>query len=138
MSPENLNPYEFAQRQFDRAADHLGLDAGIRDILRHPKRQLIVSIPVKMDNKRVKVFTGYRVQHSIARGPSKGGIRFHPGVTLDEVKALAMWMTWKCAVVNIPFGGAKGGITVDPKKLSMDENERLTRRYTSEISILLG
>ena len=91
-----------------------------------------------MDNKRVKVFTGYRVQHSIARGPSKGGIRFHPGVTIDEVKALAMWMTWKCAVVNIPFGGAKGGITVDPKKLSMDENERLTRRYTSEISILLG
>ena len=91
-----------------------------------------------MDNKRVKVFTGYRVQHSIARGPSKGGIRFHPGVTLDEVKALAMWMTWKCAVVNIPFGGAKGGVTVDPKKLSMDENERLTRRYTSEISIILG
>jgi len=137
-SPEDLNPYDFAQRQFDRAADHLGLNAGIRDVLRNPKRQLTVSIPVKMDNKRIKVFTGYRVQHSIARGPSKGGIRFHPGVTIDEVKALAMWMTWKCAVVNIPFGGAKGGITVDPKKLSMDENERLTRRYTSEISILLG
>jgi len=137
-SPEDLNPYEFAQRQFDRAADHLGLNAGMRDVLRNPKRQLTVSIPVKMDNKRIKVFTGYRVQHSIARGPSKGGIRFHPGVTIDEVKALAMWMTWKCAVVNIPFGGAKGGITVDPKKLSMDENERLTRRYTSEISILLG
>ena len=135
---ENLNPYEFAQRQFDRAADHLGLDSGMRDVLRHPKRQLIVSIPVRMDNKRVQVFTGYRVQHSITRGPSKGGIRFHPGVTVDEVKALAMWMTWKCAVVNIPFGGAKGGVTVDPKKLSMDENERLTRRYTSEISILLG
>ena len=138
LSPENLNPFEFAQRQFDRAADHLGLDTGVRDILRSPKRQLIVSIPVRMDNKRVKVFTGYRVQHSIARGPSKGGIRFHPGVTLDEVKALAMWMTWKCAVVNIPFGGAKGGITIDPKKLSMDENERLTRRYTSEIAIVLG
>ena len=137
-SPEDLNPYDFAQRQFDRAADHLGLNAGIRDVLRNPKRQLTVSIPVKMDNKRIKVFTGYRVQHSIARGPSKGGIRFHPGVTIDEVKALAMWMTWKCAVVNIPFGGAKGGVTVDPKKLSMDENERLTRRYTSEISILLG
>jgi glutamate dehydrogenase (NAD(P)+) len=136
--PENLNPFEFAQRQFDRAADHLRLDAGIRDVLRHPKRQLTVSIPVRMDNKRVKVFIGHRVQHSIARGPSKGGIRFHPGVTIDEVKALAMWMTWKCAVVNIPFGGAKGGVTVDPKKLSMDENERLTRRYTSEISILLG
>jgi glutamate dehydrogenase (NAD(P)+) len=137
-SPEDLNPYEFAQRQFERAADHLGLDAGMRAVLRHPKRQLIVSIPVRMDNKRIRVFTGYRVQHSIARGPSKGGIRFHPDVTIDEVKALAMWMTWKCAVVNIPFGGAKGGVTVDPKKLSMDENERLTRRYTSEISILLG
>ncbi len=138
LSPENLNPFEFAQRQFDRAADHLGLDAGVRDVLRQPKRQLTVSIPVRMDNKRVKVFIGHRVQHSIARGPSKGGIRFHPGVTLDEVKALAMWMTWKCAVVNIPFGGAKGGVTVDPKKLSDSENERLTRRYTSEISILLG
>jgi glutamate dehydrogenase (NAD(P)+) len=137
-SPENLNPFEFAQRQFDRAADHLGLDAGVREVLRQPKRQLTVSIPVRMDNKRVKVFIGHRVQHSIARGPSKGGIRFHPGVTIDEVKALAMWMTWKCAVVNIPFGGAKGGITVDPKKLSEAENERLTRRYTSEISILLG
>ena len=138
LSPENLNPFLFAQRQFERAADQLGLDAGIRDILRNPKRQLTVSIPVRMDNKQIKVFTGYRVQHSIARGPSKGGIRFHPGVTLDEVKALAMWMTWKCAVVNIPFGGAKGGVTVDPKKLSMDENERLTRRYTSEIAIVLG
>ncbi len=137
-APENLNPFEFAQRQFERAADHLGLDPGMREILRSPKRQLIVSVPVRMDNKRIKVFTGYRVQHSIARGPSKGGIRFHPGVTLDEVKALAMWMTWKCAVVNIPFGGAKGGITVDPKKLSLDENERLTRRYTSEIAIVLG
>jgi len=137
-APENLNPYEFALRQFERAADYLSLDAGTRQLLSQPKRQLIVSIPIKMDNKKIRVFTGYRVQHSIARGPSKGGIRFHPGVTLDEVKALAMWMTWKCAVVNIPFGGAKGGITVDPKKLSMDENERLTRRYTSEIAIVLG
>jgi len=137
-TPENLNPYDFARLQFNRAADHLGLDPVIRDLLSQPKRQLTVSIPIRMDNKRVKVFTGYRVQHSIARGPSKGGIRFHPGVTLDEVKALAMWMTWKCAVVNIPFGGAKGGVTVDPKKLSLAENERLTRRYTSEISIILG
>jgi glutamate dehydrogenase/leucine dehydrogenase len=137
-SPENLNPYEFALRQFDRAAEFLELDAGTRQVLSQPKRQLIVSVPIKMDNKTIKVFTGYRVQHSIARGPSKGGIRFHPGVTLDEVKALAMWMTWKCAVVNIPFGGAKGGITVDAKALSMDENERLTRRYTSEIAIVLG
>src|SRR5215831_6874392 len=115
---ENLNPYQFAVRQFERAADYLSLDAGTRQVLSQPKRQLTVSIPVRMDNKKIKVFTGHRVQHSIARGPSKGGIRFHPGVTLDEVKALAMWMTWKCAVVNIPFGGAKGGITVDPKKLS--------------------
>jgi glutamate dehydrogenase (NAD(P)+) len=137
-APENLNPYDFALLQFERAADFLELDPGTRQVLSQPKRQLIVSVPIKMDNKKVKVFTGYRVQHSIARGPSKGGIRFHPGVTIDEVKALAMWMTWKCAVVNIPFGGAKGGITVDPKLLSMDENERLTRRYTSEIAIVLG
>ncbi len=136
--PENLNPYQFALLQFERAAEFLALDAGTRALLSQPKRQLIVSIPIKMDNKKIKVFTGYRVQHSIARGPSKGGIRFHPGVTLDEVKALAMWMTWKCAVVNIPFGGAKGGVTVDPKALSLDENERLTRRYTSEIAIVLG
>jgi glutamate dehydrogenase (NAD(P)+) len=137
-SPENLNPFQFALLQFERAADHLELDAGTREVLRTPKRQLTVSIPVKMDNGRVRVFEGYRVQHSIARGPSKGGIRYHPGVTIDEVKALAMWMTWKCAVVNIPFGGAKGGITVDPKALSLSENERMTRRFTSEISILLG
>ena len=135
---ENLNPYAFAVRQFERAADHLNLDAGARDVLAHPKRQLIVSVPVKMDDGSIRVFQGYRVQHSIARGPSKGGVRYHPGVTLDEVKALAMWMTWKCAVVNIPFGGAKGGITVNPKGLSPGENERMTRRYTSEISILLG
>jgi glutamate dehydrogenase (NAD(P)+) len=138
VEAESLNPYEIAQKQFDRAADHLGLDPGVRDVLRKPKRQLIVSIPVRMDDGSIRVFQGYRVQHSIARGPSKGGIRYHPGVTLDEVKALAMWMTWKCAVVNIPFGGAKGGITVDTKQLSDAENERMTRRYTSEISILLG
>jgi glutamate dehydrogenase (NAD(P)+) len=137
-SPENLNPFQFALKQFDRAADHLELDPGTRDVLRNPKRQLTVSIPVKMDDGSVRVFQGHRVQHSIARGPSKGGIRYHPGVTLDEVKALAMWMTWKCAVVNIPFGGAKGGITVDPKALSLGENERMTRRFTSEISIILG
>ena len=138
VEAESLNPYEIAQKQFDRAADHLGLGPGVRDLLRKPKRQLIVSVPVRMDNGAIRVFQGYRVQHSIARGPSKGGIRYHPGVTLDEVKALAMWMTWKCAVVNIPFGGAKGGITVDTKQLSDAENERMTRRYTSEISILLG
>ena len=138
IAAENLNPYDFALLQFERAADLLGLDPGVRQVLSRPKRQLIVTIPVKMDDGSISAFQGYRVQHSIARGPSKGGIRYHPGVTLDEVKALAMWMTWKCAVVNIPFGGAKGGITVDPKKLSMGENERMTRRFTSEISILLG
>jgi glutamate dehydrogenase (NAD(P)+) len=138
VSPENLNPFDFALLQFGRAADKLGLDPGVRQVLSTPKRQLIVAVPVKMDNGSIHVFNGYRVQHSIARGPSKGGIRYHPGVTLDEVKALAMWMTWKCAVVNIPFGGAKGGITVDTKHISMAENERMTRRYTSEISILLG
>jgi glutamate dehydrogenase (NAD(P)+) len=137
-SPKNLNPFDFALRQFGTAADLLGLDPGTRDVLRFPKRQLTVSIPVKMDNGSIRVFQGHRVQHSIARGPSKGGIRYHPGVTLDEVKALAMWMTWKCAVVNIPFGGAKGGVTVDPKALSLGENERMTRRFTSEISIILG
>jgi glutamate dehydrogenase (NAD(P)+) len=138
VEAENLNPYDFALLQFERAADHLGLDPGVRAVLSRPKRQVIVSIPVKMDDGSISVFQGYRVQHSIARGPSKGGIRYHPGVTLDEIKALAMWMTWKCAVVNIPFGGAKGGITVDSKKLSLAENERMTRRFTSEISILLG
>jgi glutamate dehydrogenase (NAD(P)+) len=138
QAAENLNPYGFALLQFERAADKLGLSSGTREVLRNPKRQLIVSIPVKMDSGTIHVFQGYRVQHSIARGPSKGGIRYHPGVTLDEVKALAMWMTWKCAVVNIPFGGAKGGITVNPKALSQDENERMTRRFTSEISIILG
>jgi glutamate dehydrogenase (NAD(P)+) len=138
LPAENLNPYEFALRQFERAADHLGLDPGTRAVLSTPKRQLIVSVPVKMDNGSIRAFHGYRVQHSVARGPSKGGIRYHPGVTLDEVKALAMWMTWKCAVVNIPFGGAKGGITVDPKAISLGENERMTRRFTSEISIILG
>ena len=135
---EDLNPFHFARRQFERAADHLGLDPGTRDVLGTPKRQLVVSIPVKMDDGAIRVFQGFRVQHSVARGPSKGGIRYHPGVTLDEVKALAMWMTWKCAVVNIPFGGAKGGITVDPKAISLAENERMTRRFTSEISIILG
>src|SRR6516165_10815885 len=137
-APENLNPYEFALRQFERAADFLSLDAGTRQVLSQPKRQLTVSIPIKMDNKKIKVFTGHRVQHSIARGPSKGGIRYHPGVTLDEVKALAMWMTWKCSLMNLPFGGAKGGVVCDPKQMSMGELERLTRRYTSEIVNEIG
>jgi len=132
------NPFETAIEQFDRAADLLELDPGMREVLRRPKRQLIVSVPTKMDDGSIRVFEGYRVQHNIARGPAKGGIRYHPQVTLDEVKALASWMTWKCAVVNIPFGGGKGGVICDPKSMSQDELERMTRRFTSEISIILG
>ncbi len=135
---EDLNPYRIAQIQFDLAAEHLKLDQGLRQILRTPKRVLEVSIPTKMDNGQVKVFTGYRVQHNVARGPAKGGIRYHPAVTLDEVKALATWMTWKTAAVNIPFGGGKGGVICDPKRMSKAELERMTRRYTSEILPLIG
>jgi glutamate dehydrogenase/leucine dehydrogenase len=136
--PENLNPFEISKQQFDRAADYLELDNSMRRVLKNAKRQLIVSIPVKMDGGEVEVFEGYRVQHNIARGPAKGGIRYHPQVTLDEVKALAAWMTWKCAVVNIPFGGGKGGVVCDPKKMSMGELERLTRRYAFEIAPIIG
>ena len=135
---EDLNPYRIAQIQFDLAAEYLKLDAGLRQILRTPKRMLEVSIPTKMDNGQIKVFTGYRVQHNVARGPAKGGIRYHPAVTLDEVKALATWMTWKCATVNIPFGGGKGGVICDPKRMSKAELERMTRRYTSEILPVIG
>jgi glutamate dehydrogenase (NAD(P)+) len=138
MAQETLNPYETALSQFDLAAEKIGLDDGMREVLRNPKRQLIVSVPTLMDDGSIKVFPGYRVQHNIARGPAKGGIRFHPKVTLDEVKALASWMTWKCATVNIPYGGAKGGVSCDPKKMSRGELERMTRRYASEISILIG
>jgi glutamate dehydrogenase (NAD(P)+) len=127
-----------AQRQFDLAAERLDLSPGLRKVLREPKRELTVHFPVKMDDGSVEVFTGYRVQHNLSRGPAKGGIRYHQDVTLDEVKALAMWMTWKCAVVGIPFGGGKGGVIVDPKKLSLREVEGLTRRFATEISILIG
>ena len=130
---EELNPFEIAKQQFDRAADYLELDQSLRNVLRSAKRQLIVSIPVRMDGGETKVFEGYRVQHNIARGPAKGGIRYHPNVTLDEVKALASWMTWKCATVGIPYGGGKGGVVCDPKSLSMGELERLTRRYAFEM-----
>jgi len=133
-----VNPYDVAVSQFDEAADRLGLSQAMRAILRKPKRELIVNFPVRMDNGDVEMFTGYRVQHNINRGPAKGGIRFSPEVSLDEVRALAMWMTWKCAVVNIPFGGAKGGVLCDPHKLSRAELERLSRRYATEISILIG
>jgi glutamate dehydrogenase (NAD(P)+) len=135
---EDLNPFRIAQIQFDLAAEYLKLDPGIRQILRTPKRMLEVSIPTKMDNGQIKVFTGYRVQHNVARGPAKGGIRYHPNVTLDEVKALATWMTWKTAAVNIPFGGGKGGVICDPKRMSKPELERLTRRYASEILPVIG
>jgi glutamate dehydrogenase (NAD(P)+) len=133
-----INPWEVAQQQFDLAADRLNLDPGLRQVLREPRRELIVHFPVKMDDGSVQVFTGYRVQHNLGRGPAKGGIRYHQGVTLDEVKALAMWMTWKCAVVGIPYGGGKGGVIVDPKQLSLRELEGLTRRYATEISIIIG
>jgi glutamate dehydrogenase/leucine dehydrogenase len=135
---EDLNPFRIAQVQFDLAAEHLKLDAGLRQILRTPKRVLEVSLPTKMDNGQVRVFTGFRVQHNVARGPAKGGIRFHPSVTLDEVKALAAWMTWKTATVSIPYGGAKGGVICDPKKMSKGELERMTRRYASEILPIIG
>jgi len=132
------DPWLNAQRQFDAAADLLKLDPGVRGILREPQRQLIVNFPVKMDDGSVRMFEGFRVQHNINRGPAKGGIRYHAQVTLSEVKALSMWMTWKCAVAGIPFGGAKGGVIVDPKQLSRNELERLTRRYASDISLLIG
>ncbi len=130
--------FEDALQRVDEAAERLNLDPNIYKILRKPKKQVIVSIPVEMDDGTIEVFEGYRVHYNVAMGPGKGGIRFHPNVTLDEVKTLAMWMTWKCAVVNIPFGGAKGGVAVDPEKLSKKELERLTRRYTAEIIDLIG
>ncbi len=133
-----INVWEVAQRQFDLAAERLGLDEGMRLVLREPRREFTVHFPVHMDDGSVQVFTGYRVQHNLGRGPAKGGIRYHQNVSRDEVKALAMWMTWKCAVVGIPYGGGKGGVIVDPKKLSQKELEGLTRRYFTEIEILIG
>ncbi len=138
MPREDLNPFRISQIQFDMAAEFLKLDPGLRQVLRTPKRVLEVSIPTKLDNGQLKVFTGYRVQHNVARGPAKGGIRYHPNVTLDEVKALAAWMTWKTATVNIPYGGGKGGVICDPKRMSKGELERMTRRYASEILPIIG
>jgi glutamate dehydrogenase (NAD(P)+) len=132
------NPWLAAAVRFDEAATRLKLDDGMCKVLRSPAREITVHIPVQLDDGRLEVFTGYRVQHSIARGPAKGGIRFAPDVTLDEVRALASWMTWKCAVVNIPFGGGKGGVIVDPHLLSDTELEKLTRRYTAEIIDFIG
>ncbi len=139
ISLENeKNPWIAAAARFDEAALRLKLDDGICKVLRAPNKEITVNIPVQLDDGRIEVFTGYRVQHSLARGPGKGGIRFAPDVTLDEVRALASWMTWKCAVVNIPFGGAKGGVICDPHLLSDTELEKLTRRYTAEIIDFLG
>ncbi len=139
VSTENeLNPWETQSALFDEAVRNLNLEAGLVKILRFPNREIMVHIPVQMDSGALELFTGYRVQHSIARGPAKGGIRYSPDVTLDEMRALASWMTWKCAVVNIPFGGAKGGVVCDPGKLSRSELEKLTRRYTAELLDFLG
>jgi glutamate dehydrogenase (NAD(P)+) len=135
---QEINPWEAQSARFNYAAQKLNLDEGLWKVLQYPNRELIVHIPVSMDNGKLEVFTGFRVQHSIARGPGKGGIRYAPDVTLDEVRALASWMTWKCAIVNIPFGGAKGGVICDPKKMSMGELERMTRRYTAELIEFIG
>jgi glutamate dehydrogenase (NAD(P)+) len=135
---QELNPWESAGHRFNEAAELLKLDDGMRKVLRQPAMELTVNIPVVLDDGRIEVFTGYRVQHSIARGPAKGGIRFAPDVSLDEVRALAAWMTWKCAVVNIPFGGGKGGVICEPQLLSESELERITRRYTAEICEFIG
>src|SRR6202166_3298776 len=134
----SLNVWGMAQSQLDDVARLIGLNPSVHGYLREPKRVLTVSIPVRMDSGHIHMFEGYRVQHNMARGPGKGGIRFHPDVTLDEVRALAMWMTWKCALVNLPYGGAKGGVIVEPRQLSEHELANLTRRYASEIILLIG
>lgn len=133
-----MNSWQFALQQLDEVAKKTNLEPWIHQKLRSPRRELIVSIPVKMDDGSVEIFTGYRVQHNFTTGPAKGGLRYHPDVTLDDMRALAMWMTWKCALVGLPFGGAKGGVNCDPKKMSQGELERLTRRYTSEIINMIG
>ena len=135
---QEINPWEAQAARFDFAARKLNLDEGLWKVLRQPSREIIVHFPVNMDDGRIEVFTGFRVQHSQARGPAKGGIRYAPNVNQDEIRALASWMTWKCAVVNIPFGGAKGGVICDPKKMSIGELERMTRRYTAEIIEFIG
>jgi glutamate dehydrogenase (NAD(P)+) len=138
VQANEFNPFESMAQLFNTAAEHLGLDPGLREVLRRPDRELTVAIPVVMDDGRIEVFTGYRVQHNFSRGPCKGGIRYAPDVNLDEVRALSAWMTWKCAVVDVPFGGGKGGVICDPRKLSKGELERITRRYTAAIMDILG
>ncbi len=135
---ETKNPYELAMQNFEKAANVLDLAQDVRNMIKAPERVLAVTIPVRMDNGHIECFEGYRVQHNTSRGPAKGGIRFHPGVTMDEVKALSTWMTWKCAVVDVPFGGGKGGVTCNPKAMSQGEIERLTRRYTNAILPIIG
>src|ERR1700759_3606378 len=135
---QEINPWEAQSARFEFAARKLNLDEGLWRVLSSPSREVIVHFPITMDDGRIQMFTGFRVQHSQARGPAKGGIRYTPEVTLDEVRALASWMTWKCAVVNIPFGGAKGGVICDPKKMSHGELERMTRRYTAQIIEVIG
>jgi glutamate dehydrogenase (NAD(P)+) len=136
--PTAINPFETALKQLDEAAKLIKLDDGLHQVLAHPKRVLTVSLPIRMDNGTIKVFTGFRSQHNDARGPYKGGIRYHPEVTIDEVKALSMWMTWKCAIAGIPYGGGKGGIVCNPKEMSETELERLTRRYAYAIADIIG
>ena len=138
MASTQKSAWAVAQQQFDLAAAKLGLEPGIAAVLREPRRQLTVHFPVRMDDGSTRVFEGHRVQHNLGRGPAKGGIRYHQDVNIDEVKALAMWMSWKCAVMDLPYGGGKGGITVDPKQLSQSELERLTRRFTTEIAVIIG
>ena len=144
MSAAQLKPaveadeWRTAQSQFDEAAEIIKLEPWLREVLREVQREFTCHFPVKLDDGHTRIFTGYRVQHNINRGPAKGGIRYHPDVSLNEIKALAMWMTWKCAVVSIPFGGAKGGIIVNPRELSLNELEHMTRRFATEISILIG
>jgi glutamate dehydrogenase (NAD(P)+) len=137
-STASINPFENALKQLDEAAKLIKLDKGLHQVLAHPKRVLTVSLPVKMDNGEIRVFTGYRSQHNDARGPYKGGIRYHPQVSIDEVKALSMWMTWKCAVADIPYGGGKGGVICNPKEMSLGELERMTRRYAYAIADIIG
>jgi len=138
LIPQELNVYQNAEARFEAAAKKLGLEDGLYRYLKYPSKEITLYIPIGMDDGKLEVFTGYRVLHSAVRGPAKGGIRYSPDVTLDEMRALASWMTWKCAVVNIPFGGAKGGIICDPGKLTPGELERLTRRYTAELFQWLG
>ena len=135
---KEANPFESMMSRFDRAAKLLNLDPDLYAVMRVPNRELKVYIPTRMDSGRIQVFEGYRVQHNFARGPAKGGIRYAPDVNIDEVRALAAWMTWKCAVVNVPFGGAKGGVVCDPQQMSMGELERMTRRYASELLDFIG